>query len=228
MKQITLIFIGILLSFTVLAQGKVDKKDIISNIGGIADEQNIDSLQKANEQLRNRIENLKIEKESLIQRIQNTKDSIGILKRQIQHFEAKLLFADTVIARISNDCLRLKYDSLRVEEAIRNFRNMYSETLQKRYKNLETLLMSYGRYTRELEVVLHEIQEDTKLQDIFLYQEAAEDCIVKIKKTEYYREIYNANWTIPYLNDVIDEAIKRIRTFNPKNNSKVKLLELVD
>ena len=50
------------ISFTVLAQGKVDKKDIISNIGDITDEQNIDSLQKANEQLRNRIENLEIEK----------------------------------------------------------------------------------------------------------------------------------------------------------------------
>ena len=51
--------------------------------------------------------------------------------------------------------------------------------------------------------------------------------IDKIKATSYYRNIYDENWTIPYLNSVIDKSIEIIKSFNPKESKELHLIELM-
>ena len=135
-------------------------------------------------------------------------------KDKVKELEHKLLFADTVIARISNNCLLVKFDSIRVEQAISDFKKMYSPSLQKRWSKLVDLLNNYGEYTRELDAVLREIQEDAIADKPHFG--CVEKYIEKIKQTQYYKNSYKADWTIPYLNDVIDKSIKAINEYNPR------------
>ena len=51
--------------------------------------------------------------------------------------------------------------------------------------------------------------------------------IDKIKSTSYYKNVYDENWTIPYLNTVIDKSIEIIRAFNPKESKELQLIELM-
>lgn len=145
----------------------------------------------------------------------------------INRLEQRLLFADSIIARLSNDCLLKKYDPKNVNDAIRNFEGMYSDDLKSKFCRLKTLLMKYGSYTQELEAIFIEAQNDKALSNPFTGKKKALTYIDKVKSTIYYREVYNENWTIPYLNSVIDQSIEVIKSFNPKKSKEIHLIELM-
>lgn len=90
--------------------------------------------------------------------IDSLKKVISILKSEIreqvelnQHLKDRILFADSCFLRVSNDCLRKKYDKVRVDEAIVNFGRMYSPQLQKSFTPLKFLLENYGNYYKEID-----------------------------------------------------------------------------
>lgn len=145
----------------------------------------------------------------------------------IKRLENHLLFADTIIARLSNDCLLKKYDPKNVSDALAHFEAMYSNDLKSELSSLKILLMNYRRYSQELEAIFQEAQNDRALGNPFTGQKHALTYIDKIKATSYYREVYDANWTIPYLNSVIDESIKMIKSFDPKRSNGLHLIELM-
>lgn len=146
---------------------------------------------------------------------------------KIQSLKNRLNFADTVIVRISNDCLGNKYDSVRVKEALVYFKNMYSQELQSKFSPLERLLKQYSNYTKEISDILAEAEKDPNLKNFFnnLGQKTASSYIRKIESTRYYREVYNANWTIPFLNNSIERIIIYLKAFDPKVNREIKLLD---
>lgn len=145
----------------------------------------------------------------------------------IKRLENRLLFADTIIARLSNDCLLKKYDPKNVSDALAHFEAMYSNDLKSELSSLKILLMNYERYSQELEAIFQEAQNDRALGNPFTGQKHALTYIDKIKATSYYRDVYDANWTIPYLNSVIDESIKMIKSFDPKRANGLHLIELM-
>ena len=138
----------------------------------------------------------------------------------------RLLFADSCFLRVSNDCLRQKYDSMRVNKAIENFGIMYSPQLQKTFAPLKSLLENYDRYYREIHDLLAKIENDKGMTNVFTGQNAIKKNIEEIKSTDYYKKAYSANWTIMYLDDVIDKAIVRLKTFNPKLHKPLILTDL--
>ena len=85
----------------------------------------------------------------------------------------------------------------------------------------------YGKYTKEIETVFFEAQNDKALSNPFTGQKQALTYIEKIKATSYYRNVYDENWTIPYLNSVIDKSIEVIKSFNPKESKELHLIELM-
>lgn len=145
----------------------------------------------------------------------------------IKRLEKRLVFADTIIARLSNDCLRHKYDAGKVANAISNFEQMYSEELKGKFHQLKVLLTEYGKYTHEIESVFIEAQNDKALRNPFTGQKQAHTYIDKIKATSYYMNVYDENWTIPYLNSVIDKSIEVIKSYNPKEMKDLQLFELM-
>lgn len=167
--------------------------------------------------------------------VEQLEDSISKLERDIQEckrrnekLEHKLIFADTIIARLSNDCLRRKYDKVRVQEAISNFNNMYSHELQAHFIKIKELLEKYWEYSKEIKDVLDEAQSDEEMSNPFSCEKKARTYINKIKQTNYYKECYNADWTIMYLNGVIDKSLAKLNALNWKNYKGMNLLEVME
>lgn len=116
---------------------------------------------------------------------------------------------------------------MRVDEAIVNFGRMYSPQLQKSFTPLKFLLENYGNYYKEIDELFGQIENDKGMANPFIGGREASSNIVKIKTTTYYKKVYFANWTIMYLNDVIDKAIARLKNYDPKQHKVIKLTDLL-
>jgi len=188
----------------------------------------VDSLQQEISRLKGLIEQYKKSEASLNGKLYDYEQTIKVQNKKIERLNNYLLFADTIVARLSNDCLRKKYDQSRVNQALVNFEKMYSPELKSKFGRLKFLLNEYGKFTQELVAIFIEAQNDKGLGNPFTGQKQALIYIDKIKNTRYYREVYSDNWTIPYLNILIDKCFETIKAFNPKENKELHLLELMN
>ena len=188
----------------------------------------VDSLQHEIERLKGLIAQYKQSETSLNGKLCDYEQTIKVQNKKIERLNSYLLFADTIVARLSNDCLRKKYDQNRVNLAMENFEKMYSPELKSKFVRLKFLLNEYGKFTQELNAIFVEAQNDKGLGNPFTGQKQALTYIDKIKNTRYYREVYSENWTIPYLNNLIDKCFETIKAFNPKESKELHLLELMN
>ena len=188
----------------------------------------VDSLQHEIERLNGLIAQYKRSETSLNGKLYDYEQTIKAQSKKIERLNSYLLFADTIVARLSNDCLRKKYDQNRVNLAMENFEKMYSPELKSKFGRLKFLLNEYGKFTQELVAIFMEAQNDKGLGNPFTGQKQALTYIDKIKNTRYYREVYSDNWTIPYLNILIDKCFETIESFNPKESKELRLLELMN
>lgn len=188
----------------------------------------VDSLQHEIDRLKGLIAQYKQSEISLNGKLYDYEQTIKVQNKKIERLNSYLLFADTIVARLSNDCLRKKYDQNRVNQATENFEKMYSPELKSKFGRLKFLLNEYGKFTQELNAIFIEAKNDKGLGNPFTGQKQALTYIDKIKNTRYYKEVYSENWTIPYLNNLIDKCFKTIKAFNPKESKELHLLELMN
>ena len=188
----------------------------------------VDSLQHEIDRLKGLIAQYKQSETSLNGKLYDYEQTIKVQNKKIERLNSYLLFADTIVARLSNDCLRKKYDQNRVNLAMENFEKMYSPELKSKFVRLKFLLNEYGKFTQELNAIFVEAQNDKGLGNPFTGQKQALTYIDKIKNTRYYREVYSDNWTIPYLNNLIDKCFETIKAFNPKESKELHLVELMN
>lgn len=188
----------------------------------------VDSLQQEIDRLKGLIVQYKQSETSLNGKLYDYEQTIKVQDKKIERLNSYLLFADTIVARLSNDCLRKKYDQNRVNQATENFEKMYSPELKSKFGRLKFLLNEYGKFTQELNAISIEAKNDKGLGNPFTGQKQALTYINKIKNTRYYREVYSENWTIPYLNNLIDKCFETIKAFNPKESKELHLLELMN
>lgn len=188
----------------------------------------VDSLQHEIDRLKGLIAQYKQSETSLNGKLYDYEQTIKVQNKKIERLNSYLLFADTIVARLSNDCLRKKYDQNRVNQATENFEKMYSRELKSKFGRLKFLLNEYGKFTQELNAIFIEAKNDKGLGNPFTGQKQALTYIDKIKNTRYYREVYSENWTIPYLNNLIDKCFETIKAFNPKESKELHLLELMN
>lgn len=188
----------------------------------------VDSLQHEIDRLKDLIAQYKQSETSLNGKLYDYEQTIKVQNKRIERLNSYLLFADTIVARLSNDCLRKKYDQNRVNQATENFEKMYSPELKSKFGRLKFLLNEYGKFTQELNAIFIEAKNDKGLGNPFTGQKQALTYIDKIKNTRYYREVYSENWTIPYLNNLIDKCFETIKAFNPKESKELHLLELMN
>lgn len=166
----------------------------------------VDSLQHEIDHLKGLIAQYKQLETSLNGKLYDYEQTIKVQNKKIERLNSYLLFADTIVARLSNDCLRKKYDQNRVNQATENFEKMYSPELKSKFGRLKFLLNEYGKFTQELNAIFIEAKNDKGLGNPFTGQKQALTYIDKIKNTRYYKEVYSENWTIPYLNNLIDKC----------------------
>lgn len=230
MTEIRFILIAfILLPIYSIAQGEV--KDSVSidsiKVKETVKVQTVDELKKQISELSEKVKALTESENNLRGKIYDNEQVIKEQKDSISRLEHRLLFADTIVAYLSNDCLCKRYDPKNVADAISHFERMYSVSLKKRFSVLKTLLQNYDGYFHELEGIFVQAQNDKSLGNPFTGQKQALSYIEKIKSTKYYREVYNQNWTIPYLNSVVDKSIEAIKSFDPKKTKGLHLIELL-
>ncbi len=163
------------------------------------------------------------------------KDSIILAQKKIIDRNAShLAFADSVILRLANDCFRFKYSKENVDKAKTYFVQMYSVHLQQQFSPLLNLLNKYEVYYNEIIDVLRITQNSYNTNNrawknpFKNAQSPNRFYLNKLKNTNYYRIAYKQDWSIYYLDELIDKAINQIEVFdsNPKE-SELKLLELL-
>ena len=209
------------------------EQDTLKNTVEVVDEPpveviKVDSLQHEIDRLKGLIAQYKQSETSLNGKLYDYEQTIKVQNKKIERLNSYLLFADTIVARLSNDCLRKKYDQNRVNQATENFEKMYSPELKSKFGRLKFLLNEYGMFTQELNAIFIEAKNDKGLGNPFTGQKQALTYIDKIKNTRYYREVYSENWTIPYLNNLIDKCFETIKAFNPKESKELHLLEVMN
>ena len=209
------------------------EQDTLKNTVEVVDEPpveviKVDSLQHEIDRLKGLIVQYKQSETSLNGKLYDYEQTIKVQNKKIERLNSYLLFADTIVARLSNDCLRKKYDQNRVNQATENFEKMYSPELKSKFGRLKFLLNEYGMFTQELNAIFIEAKNDKGLGNPFTGQKQALTYIDKIKNTRYYRDVYSENWTIPYLNNLIDKCFETIKAFNPKESKELHLLELMN
>ena len=230
-RIITTLLVLATLQICSYAQGEV--KDTVSvDVQEIRDTVEVQTndvveLQKKIKELTDKVNTLTESENNLKGKQFDDKQKIEAQEIIIKRLEQRLVFADSIVARLSNDCLRQKYDAWKVANAISNFDRMYSVELKSKFYQLKVLLSEYGKYTQEIENIFLEAQNDKAIGNPFTGQKQALTYIDKIKATSYYIKVYDENWTIPYLNTVIDKSIEIIKSFNPKESKGLHLIELM-
>ena len=122
------------------------------------------------------------------------------LKRQKNH----MMFADSIILRLANDCFRFKYSRERVDKSINYFQNMYSVQLQQQFAPLRNLLSKYEQYYKEIEGVLNRAQNDydanqRKWKSPFKNADSPNrQYLHLLKNTHYYKEVYNNQYLVNF------------------------------
>ena len=220
MSKIKIILILFIICFSCNTMAQENKKKLSKDTIEVSS--NIDSFVEVSED-----SNKEDEIDSLKKVISLLKSEIQEQIEKNQHLKERLLFADSCFLRVSNDCLRKKYDKVRVDEAIVNFGRMYSPHLQKSFTPLKSLLENYENYDKEIGELFGQIENDKGMANPFIGGREALSNIVKIKATTYYKKVYFSNWTIMYLNDVIDKAIARLKSYDPKQHKVIKLTDLL-
>lgn len=200
---------------------KQEGKEKERNIAGW-NEQQTEKLQERVRLQSDSIAAMQSEIDSLMNQVDSLKNRVEVLdkdsqEKEIERLKGRLVFADSIIARLSNDCLRKKYSKEHVDEAIENFEHMYSPQLKKHFIRVKELLIGYGEYSAEIENILAEAQNDRDLRNLFVYERNVEKYVNRIKQTGYYKECYNSNWTIMYLNGVINEFFAKMKGLNSRN-----------
>lgn len=224
-KVILILFITAV-SCAVYAQDNISYNDSINNLDKPKSDikVNTDSIIQS---LRSEVNSLKEKKDSLYGELSIKDQIINDKEQKIKRKERYLIFADTVIARLSNDCLKKKYDKERVDSALVYFKKMYSPELQNKFMPLVSLLQHYEEYSREILDILIKIDNDKEIKNLFTGNKQAHGYIGTIKSTTYYKNIYDSNWTIPYLNERIDKIFNKIKSYDPKVNKDINLLEIM-
>lgn len=143
----------------------------------------VDSLQHEIDRLKGLIVQYKQSETSLNGKLYDYEQTIKVQNKKIERLNSYLLFADTIVARLSNDCLRKKYDQNRVNQATENFEKMYSPELKSKFGRLKFLLNEYGKFTQELNAIFIEAKNDKGLGNPFTGQKQALTYINKIKNT---------------------------------------------
>ena len=151
----------------------------------------------------------------------------NMIKKQrdsIEKLERSIAYVDTVMVRLANDKLYGKFEKEKIDKTIKDFDRIYSVMLKKDFSQVKELLRVYETSYVEFIKILHEAQNDETKDVKFATEEYIDRYKTKIKEMYYYRRYYNNAWSIIYLNNKIDEAIKRLENHSSKTADFTDLL----
>lgn len=155
------------------------------------------------------------------------KDSLIAAKDAIiAEFEANHGYVDTCIVKFANRCLYQKFNKDEVNDAIKYFENIHSETLKADLAIVLELLSSYESSYNAFLDLLKEAQSDQEIHSPFAVYDYKEKYLGAIRNLDYYKKYYGKAWTIKYLDKLIDEAINRLEKHDSTNYNSLKFNDI--
>lgn len=124
-----------------------------------------------------------------------------------------------VFAGIPDDVEWAKYNLVKHAETFIDNVSKEIKASDSRYDIIKDLLANYKGFNDEIYSVLVNINTDPDNNNSRMNPKVKDNYISKIKNTNYYKNYYTANFNIPFLNDIIDEAINLIQ----KSNGQTKI-----
>lgn len=165
---------------------------------------------------------------------QQQQDSIAHLLKRIELLEARLqqqqrqiAFADTCIVRQANNALNAPYDERRLNSAIAAFDRISSPAYKEEMMPLRRLLDNYGLYYHEIIDILQRANADRNMKNPFAGKQTAEQYIAEIKQTQYYQQVMQQEWVIPFLTNLTQNAIGRLEDNDPGEHKHANLKDLL-
>ena len=191
------------------------KADSLCQVAGIQSKERQLDVQKS------KIDSLGCKVDNLLEKVQRE-------QHQRHSLEMYLAFADTCVGRFCNARLFERYDSVLVSEAIGLFPRIRTEGVKSYFEPVLPLLKSYEESFKQFVRVLEKYQEllfpgREALREMYL-----EDCKSEIMQLPYYQKYYNADWSIPWLNDQIDLVLKRVEDCLAGQTKSVDFSDLLD
>lgn len=156
-------------------------------------------------------------------------DSVKILKSKIEELNTNL---DIINNQYTNDVymanvriaatrLSIKYDSTKVQEAIRLLDSIPdSSPIKQKYQWVRELLLKYGTWNTEFKRIIEEAQinTDAERHNRFNYEKFHNSVIIKISNMDYYKRAYGKNHNVPYLDNMINKAKQSINKVDKEVN----------
>ena len=160
----------------------------------------IDSLRSALSMLDERYESVS---DSLSRVIINQDKMICVL-------EANAAYVDSAMVRLANGVLYDKYDRSETARALKYLERIYTPSIKERYAFLPDILRDYEASNEEFLRILNDAQDDIDRDSPFAIKVYRERYLDRIRDMTYYIKYYknkDKDWSIPYLDDRIAEAI---------------------
>lgn len=141
------------------------------------------------------------------------------LQKRVEEGDSTTLFL------VYND-LEKPYNEKAAADAQRRLAAITTPSLDEDRKQFQKLFSNYARYYQEVLALLREAGQDVQMQSPLSAQQTAQQYIRRLQHTEYYRNCYKKNFNIPFLENIIDEATRRLRTHNPQAGQQAKFSDL--
>lgn len=198
-------------------------------------QENVDSLQLLVDSLRNVIsmnDSIKAVTLSVVEDLKEAikTDSVRVgtvldsLQTEIAERDAEIMdfqqyagFLDTCMVKLANRWLFEKFDKEAVDEAISYFDWMYSSQMKSDLSIVQRLLKDYEKSYKEFQSILKEAQSDIERESPFAVDGYKKRYLDRLAGMGYYKQYYNSDWSIRYLDKQISDAIEIL-----ENHSDIK------
>lgn len=170
----------------------------------------------------------KDEYDSLIQQKDNTIKELSNENIKLQES------SDLCIAKLANGRLFFKYDEELVHTSIEGLRNLKSEKIKKNFGQALMLLENYENFLIDVRNTILDIQaiDEDERNSKHRSDEYKKHCLSILKNSEYYQNIYskrsNDNWSVPYLDNVIDITKSIISKHNPIDYKPANFVPVIE
>lgn len=209
-------------------QGQIEKlkEDTVNKNTQVVHMQNVISgYQDKISSLNTEISHLK----SSVSRLRNDSTNFVQEREKVQLLQ---LQADENAARLANGRLYFRYNDKLIQSSIQILQSLKTESVKQTFSQTLRLLQRYQIYSDELKRTLILAQDDGDRKAKNKGEEYKTKIMNNIKSTSYYREIYttkvSGNWSIPYLDNIIEVAKKSLQHHNPGHMDHVNFTVLIE
>lgn len=143
-------------------------------------------------------------------------------------FNESVALNDSVILKLVTCRLREKFNKKKNKEAINYLQQISDNSIKSGeiYKNLSRLISRYENYYNEIIEILREAQNDFYRENPYQSENYIEKYRTKLLESEYYKDLYNESWNIPYMNNLIDEAISILERYEIDRNKYANISDV--